>query len=66
MPADVLEPAAMVEDALREVSKIESILADAVRIVCGRHGKRSSMIAVLLTMQSRKRNTRSSRGHFRR
>lgn len=31
MPADVLEPAAMVEDALREVSKIESILADAVQ-----------------------------------
>ncbi len=30
MPADVLEKPAMVEDALREVSKIGSILTDAV------------------------------------
>ena len=47
MPADVLERPAIVEDALREVSRIESIVTDAVEIVCGRHGKLSSTVAML-------------------
>jgi hypothetical protein len=58
MPANVSEGPETVENPLREASKIRSM-------VTGRQARRSGMVAMLPKTQSRRRNTRSSRGHYR-
>jgi hypothetical protein len=65
MLANVLEKPATVEILLARSRRLGLGSLMRWKRVSGRQAKRSTMVAMLQRTQSRKRNTRSSRSHYR-